>query len=419
MSETTAISDVMDYALSTPSGWEFRKLGELGDVKTGLTYKPDDVANHGTLVLRSSNIQNERLAFDDNVFVSKNVGEGATVQKGDILICVRNGSRRLIGKSAMINDEAHGVAFGAFMSAFRSELNPYLIWLFQSSVVQRQIEENLGATINQITNATLKGLLVPVPPLHEQQAIAAALSDADGVVAGLERVIAKKRLIKQGAMQDLLTARRRLPGFSGEWEEVSVGEVILKSFCGPSPTCEERMVSGDEWGVLKTTAITVEAGWDWSKHKVLPRMFWGNQNALVECDDVIVTKAGPRHRVGVAASVDFVPRNILVSGKMIGLRPNPQRVTPLMLSSAISAKQTQSYLDQRSTGMAESQVNFNNSDLLLAPIKLPQIQEQQAISRISSDMDAEIQTLESRLTKARAVKEGMMQNLLTGRVRLV
>lgn len=341
------------------------------------------------------------------------------LQTGDLLVC-EGGD---IGRAAIWQDQLDECYFQKALHRLRprGSYSPVLMRYLLEYYARTGFLTNFATqtSIAHLPKDKFVTVPLPLPSLPEQQAIAAALSDADGVVAGLERVIAKKRLIKQGAMQDLLTARRRLPGFSGEWEEVSVGEVVLKSFCGPSPTCEERMVSGHEWGVLKTTAITVEAGWDWSKHKVLPRMFWGNQNALVESGDVIVTKAGPRHRVGVVASVDFVPRNILVSGKMIGLRPNPQRVTSLMLSSAISSKQTQSYLDQRTTGMAESQVNFNNSDLLLAPIRLPPIQEQQAISRISSDIDAEIQALESRLAKARAVKEGMMQTLLTGRVRLV
>ena len=133
--------------------WEVKRLAQLGDVKTGLTYKPENVKPFGTLVLRSSNIQNDRLAFENNVFVDAAVSDEATVRSGDLLICVRNGSRHLIGKTAMIDARADGMAFGAFMSAFRSGINDYLVWCFQSSVVQDQINENLGATINQITRA--------------------------------------------------------------------------------------------------------------------------------------------------------------------------------------------------------------------------------------------------------------------------
>lgn len=191
--------------------WEVKRLAQLGDVKTGLTYKPENVKPFGTLVLRSSNIQNDRLAFDNNVFVDVDVSEEATVRAGDLLICVRNGSRQLIGKTAIIDSRADGMAFGAFMSAFRSEINDYLVWCFQSSVVQKQIAENLGATINQITNKTMKAIKIPLPKdENEQQAIAAVLSDMDAEIQTLESRLAKARAMKEGMMQNLLTGRVRL-----------------------------------------------------------------------------------------------------------------------------------------------------------------------------------------------------------------
>lgn len=191
--------------------WEAKRLAELGDVKTGLTYKPENVKPFGTLVLRSSNIQNDRLAFDNNVFVDVAVSDEATVKAGDLLICVRNGSRQLIGKTAMIDKRADGMAFGAFMSAFRSEVNDYLLWCFQSSVVQDQIAENLGATINQITNKTMKEIEIPLPKDGtERQAISAVLSDMDAEIQTLESRLSKARAVKEGMMQNLLTGRVRL-----------------------------------------------------------------------------------------------------------------------------------------------------------------------------------------------------------------
>jgi type I restriction enzyme S subunit len=258
------------------------------------------------------------------------------------------------------------------------------------------------------------------PTLAEQEAIASALSDADELIESLEKLTAKKRQIKHGTMQELLTGKRRLPGFNGKWETKHVREVIFKHFCGPSPTCEERNIENAvEWGVLKTTAITWENGWDWKKHKVLPRVFWNNPDIELRVGDVVVTKAGPRHRVGVSAWVDEVPKQIVVSGKMIGLRPDPSKANAMMLAAAIASKAAQRYLDQRTTGMAESQVNFENTVLLETPIQIPKIEEQSAIATILSVMDAEIAVLEAKLMKARQVKQGMMQELLTGRTRLI
>ena len=191
--------------------WEVKRLAQLGEVKTGLTYKPENVKPFGTLVLRSSNIQNDRLAFDNNVFVDVAVSDEATVKVGDLLICVRNGSRQLIGKTAMIDGRAGGMAFGAFMSAFRSQVNDYLLWCFQSSVVQDQIAQNLGATINQITNKTMKAIEISLPKDEkERRAITAALSDMDAEIQTLESRLIKARAVKEGMMQNLLTGRVRL-----------------------------------------------------------------------------------------------------------------------------------------------------------------------------------------------------------------
>lgn len=133
-------------------------------------------------------------------------------------------------------------------------------------------------------------------------------------------------------------------------------------------------------GVLGTTAATKENGWDWTKHKTLPRAFWNKPQIELKKGDVIVTKAGPRNRVGVTAWVHYVPPRIIPSGKMIALRPRSDKVVPLMLAAAIAARDAQTYLDQRTTGMAESQVNFENIALLEAPIRIPPIEEQNAIA---------------------------------------
>jgi type I restriction enzyme S subunit len=107
------------YNTEIPSDWEIKKLGDLGKVVSGLTYSPDDICEEtGVLVLRSSNVQGGQITFDDNVFVKVKEGDFNPVENGDILICVRNGSNSLIGKCALINEKAAGLAFGAFMAIY-------------------------------------------------------------------------------------------------------------------------------------------------------------------------------------------------------------------------------------------------------------------------------------------------------------
>lgn len=190
--------------------WEKKTLGEIGECVIGLTYQPEDVVEHGTLVLRASNIQDRRLSYEDCVFVEKTLPPHLFVREGDILVCVRNGSRALIGKCVRLDKDATGHSFGAFMSVYRTPYSRYLVHVFQSDIIQRQIHENIGATINQITNKDMRSFWVELPSAEEQKAIAEVLSDMDAEIAALEERRDKTKLLKEGMMQELLTGRTRL-----------------------------------------------------------------------------------------------------------------------------------------------------------------------------------------------------------------
>jgi type I restriction enzyme, S subunit len=191
--------------------WRRKKLGELGESLIGLTYKPSNVKPDGVLVLRASNIFQEALRFEDNVLVDMDVPSAIMLRTGDILICVRNGSRDLIGKCALINEEAQGMTFGAFMAVFRTPFSDFVYHQFQSGVIKRQINEHLGATINQITNKSLNSFQIPFPSDEkERTAIAETLNDMDAEIVALEAKLAKARQLKHAMMQELLTGRTRL-----------------------------------------------------------------------------------------------------------------------------------------------------------------------------------------------------------------
>ena len=194
-----------------PEDWEVVELSNIGKNLIGLTYSPNDVVEYGTLVLRSSNVQKNKLAFKNNVFVDMELPSRVIVKEGDILICVRNGSKQLIGKCALIDKRTAGVAFGAFMSIYRTEFSSFIFYQFQSNIIQRQIDEIMGATINQITNKDMATFKVPLPnDADEQIAITNALSDMTVEIDALNQRLAKTQQIKQGMMQELLTGRTRL-----------------------------------------------------------------------------------------------------------------------------------------------------------------------------------------------------------------
>ena len=198
--------------LFTPKkDWELKKLGEISEIIIGLTYSPKDVRDYGKLVLRSSNIQKGKLSFENNVFVEMDLPNRVIVKENDLLVCVRNGSKQLIGKCALIDKANEGNAFGAFMTIIRSRFNRYIHHYFSSNHIQNQIDENLGATINQLTNATLKSFDIFFPKsIIEQSRIANLLSDMDAEINSLEEKLNKAKQIKQGMMQQLLTGKIRL-----------------------------------------------------------------------------------------------------------------------------------------------------------------------------------------------------------------
>ena len=159
-----------------PENWCWCRLGELVDTNIGLTYSPSDIITEGgTEVLRSNNIQNGKIVYDNLIHVSKNVPEKCLSKKGDLLICARNGSKALVGKSALI--EQDGMAFGAFMAIVRSPINPYILHFINSPVYRARLEGVNTTTINQITQDNLRETLFPLPPLNEQKRIITAIEN--------------------------------------------------------------------------------------------------------------------------------------------------------------------------------------------------------------------------------------------------
>jgi type I restriction enzyme, S subunit len=163
-----------------PAHWELKQLRHVGQCLIGLTYDPSEVvdADHGTLVLRSSNVQGGRIAKDDCVYVSRPIPQELRTQQGDLLICSRNGSRALIGKCASIGAKDAGLTFGAFMTVFRGGHNRYVNWILRSSLFDFQAGSFLTSTINQLTIANLRSFVVPWPPEAERSAIVDILEEA-------------------------------------------------------------------------------------------------------------------------------------------------------------------------------------------------------------------------------------------------
>lgn len=216
-----------DIPFDIPETWKWVRLGTIGYTNIGLTYSPKDQTMDGVIVLRSSNIQNGKMVYEDIVRVNMEIPDNKMCQIGDILICARNGSKRLVGKSAIV-DKA-GMSFGAFMAIFRSICNQYIIHVINSAYFRNSLLGDTGTTtINQITQDMLKNSLVPLPPLAEQKRIVAKIEEllplVDRYAASyekLEQFNAKfpedmKKSILQYAIQGKLVEQRPEEGTGEE-----------------------------------------------------------------------------------------------------------------------------------------------------------------------------------------------------------
>lgn len=194
-----------------PEKWEAVTLGEIGTNIIGLTYSPKDVVlDGGTLVFRSSNIFGNSIKYGDNVFVNKKIPNHLITKSGDILLCTRNGSRNLIGKNAYIDEGSAGHSFGAFMSIYRTRYSKFVFQFFQSKFFKDQVNQYLGATINQITTKSLNSFVISLPPIDEQDKITKILCIVDQKISKSRALREKLVLLKRGLMSDLLSGKVRV-----------------------------------------------------------------------------------------------------------------------------------------------------------------------------------------------------------------
>jgi type I restriction enzyme S subunit len=400
-----------------PDDWDVKSLSDIGETLIGLTYSPSNVKSDGLLVLRSSNVQQGKLCFHDNVFVDADVPEKIIVKKGDILICVRNGSRDLIGKCAQIDEAAEGMTFGAFMAVFRTPDYPFVLHQFQAGIIKRQIHEHLGATINQITNRSLNSFRIPLPrEKREKSVIAAVLSDVESLLAKLDQIISKKRNLKQASMQQLLTSQARLPGFSGEWEVQSMRS-LGRTYGGLTGKSKTDFTGGASpyipfMNVMTGPTINKE----WLEYvEVSPNE---SQNLTEKGDLFFNGSSETPEEVGFCSVLlDEIP-GLYLNSFCFGFRfHSAVSVNGLFFAYWFRGNKGRKVMSVLAQGA--TRYNIAKSAFLKLSLAIPTVEEQTAIATVLSDMDAEISLLEARREKTQAIKQGMMQELLTGRIRLV
>jgi type I restriction enzyme, S subunit len=286
------------------------------------------------------------------------------------------------------------------------------MWAMRDSRVVRQAEvEAKGTTFREITLADLRHICIPLPRVAEQRAIAAALTDADALLAGLDRLIAKKRDLKQAAMQQLLTGQTRLPGFLGNWTDVQLSCIadVLK---GNALSKSMRSASGIRPCILYGELFTTYG-------RVITSVV-GRTNSSEGCasvaGDVLMPGSTTTTGADLATAAALLIDGVALGGDILIVRQKGSSYDPIFLANLLTYAKRQE-VAELTQGITIH--HLYGRDLKTLAIKLPPLAEQSAIASVVTDIDAELTALEARRDKTRALKQGMMQELLTGRIRLV
>ena len=374
-----------------PEEWEVKPLAAVSSMKSGEGITASSIDQHSQYPCYGGN--------GLRGFTSRYTHDGAFA---------------LIGRQGALCGNVVGVQGKLFASEHAVVVTPrqgtniqFLTYVLGEMHLNRLSEASAqpGLSVSKILQ-----LSIGTPPTEaEQRAIATALSDVDGLLGALDRLIAKKRDLKQAAMQQLLTGQTRLPGFHGEWEVKTLGDVAtIKDGTHQTPKyvpvgipffSVEHVTSGD----FKNTKFISE-----EEHQFLTRSF------KIEKGDILMTRIGS---IGDCKLIDWdVDASFYVSLALLKIRPS--------CSASYIAHYSKSAAFQKEVELHSLQSaipkKINLGPISNVKIKLPPtIPEQIAIATVLSDMDAELATLEQRREKTRALKQGMMQELLTGRIRLV
>ncbi|MBC2382803.1 restriction endonuclease subunit S [Pseudomonas carnis] len=407
-----------------PEEWNYYSVEQL--ISEGVLEKPMD-GNHGNIHPKSSDFVSDGIPFvmannikDGNIdlrncsFIRKSQAD--SLQKGfskpgDVLLT----HKATIGQVAIVGCiKTEYIMLTPQVTYYRvantSRLNNvYLRHFFGSDVFQRVLQSMSGGGTRSYIGITAQRLLpVLLPPLVEQLTIAEYLSDMDALISGLDQLIAKKRDIKQAAMQQLLTGQQRLPGFSGEWEMKRLGDVLSRVANGA------LYISDEKFGVPVTRIETIATGTIDLERVGLAAYTPELDKYRVEIGDILFSHINSIDHIGKVAY--YGGGEALYHGmNLLLLRPGAlinNNFLFLLLSSEFMRRKARLLAKQ-----AVSQASINTTELKGVELLVPPLPEQAAIATILSDMDSELATLKTRVDKARHLKQAAMQVLLTGRIR--
>lgn len=414
-----------------PEGWEIDDLDALVTVIDGDRGAHYPSANEFTdsgycLFLNAGNVTKDGFKFAERAFITRKkdtlLSKGR-LRRSDVVLTTRGTVGNLAYYDASVPYDHIRINSG--MVILRNESSSldtdFLYAVLRSPVVQLQMERlSFGSAQPQLTVKGISKFQIIVPPLPEQRAIARALSDVDGLIGTLDKLIAKKRALKQATMQQLLTGKTRLPGFTAEWEKKRIGDISACLSTANNPRADlsdDGDVEYIHYGDVHAHAKPVFDCRNGSLPRI-DRTRIGNASRLEDGDLVMVDASEDLEGVGKSFEVQGVTGRTIFAGlHTILCRGNSAHWAMGFKAYLQFIPAFKSALLRVATGISVYAVS--KKQLADVEIALPPVPEQRAIVAVLSDMDAAIAALERRRDKTKQIKHGMMQQLLTGRVRLV
>ena len=303
------------------------------------------------------------------------------------------------------------------LTEFEGIKGKYFYYYFRENFLKEVSKYTAKSSVDSVRRDMIAKMAVPIPKIEEQVAVAEALSDVDSLISSLQKLIEKKKAIKQGAMQELLTGKKRLSGFNEEWEELNFAESAkLKARIGwQGLTTSEYLQSGFAYLITGTDFRSGKIKWD-TCHFVDEKRYKQDLNIQIKKHDILLTKDGT---IGKVAYISDIQKPTTLNSGVFVIRPAKENsFDPNFVYHVLNSFIFDNFLAKLSAG---STINhLYQKDFVDFTFKAPsELAEQQAIAQVLSDMDSEIEQLEKKLAKYQQIKQGMMQELLTGRIRLV
>ena len=389
------------------NGWKTKKLGEVAEVcmcKRIFAHQTSKIGN--IPFYKIGTFGKEADAYISSQLYEEYKAKYSYPEKGDVLISAAGTLGRTVvfdGRPAYFQDSNI-----VWLKIDKSQLcNDYLAHYYK--VIKWASSE--GSTISRLYNGIICDTEILLPPLEEQAAIAEALSDVDSLISSLQKLIEKKKAIKQGAMQELLTGKKRLPEFSGEWNQFRLGEMTeIYSGGTPSTTISEYWGGSIPWmssGELNNKKIYDVEG------RITQKGMQNSSAHLIPKYCVLIGLAGQGKTRGTAA-YNYI--SLCTNQSIAAIYPNDKKFDSRFLYYIIDSM----YESLRELSSGDGGRGGLTKGLISnLEIYMPEVPEQQAVAQVLSDMDSEIEQLEKKLAKYQQIKQGMMQELLTGRIRLV